>query len=304
MIRTSSETSYIKSWENAKALSESKRAEVLKRLASVGDGGLTKIGKDALPPIIMRLRYEGITRQVLKTHELQQGEYPLFPVDTEAEAYVLNAIGGELFVEIRDLETVWVTPMRIGAYPLVKKTDLQMARYDILRRKLDLTEGEIQRQEDRRTLALLNAVCDNYANNPQWNITFTGTLDPAQVHQAIKYIQGRQVPVAQMLMNKGAFGDIMNWGADKIGWKARDTLTSTGVLANYGPLTFVQSVEVPYDTYFVLAPPEYVGLFVIQFALDAQLANKPERGLVGWIYDEFVGFAVLNDRGIVRIRKA
>src|SRR3954466_4436418 len=137
------------------------KQEKQQRLATIladKQNAMRRIGQGMIGPIQIRLRYEGIVRNVLVEDTLERG--PLMPydiLDDLGRAYVLNSTDSE--VKITPFEGKQATPQlfRIASFPRIRKEDLYYLRVNAVEYAQDETRQAIQKQEDARLILLLEA---------------------------------------------------------------------------------------------------------------------------------------------------
>lgn len=290
-----------------KKITSSQSREYLRKTLNLPDG-IQKIGQAMIGPILLKLKYMGVVRSVLIEAPLAQGEVPEYDVADEAKAYYVNEIEGEVFVTPFEGRRVMVPTFIISSAPTVRKTDLYALRYNILQHAQEQATMEIQKKEDEYLVKLLDDAITDYEADGAHTITtdhsvdYSGaTLVPKDIHNALGIVASHQLEATKIMMNSEDYYQILDWDTDSIGWKAREQLTDTGILANYGPLAIQKSVAFTKGISYVLPDPQYVGVMPVRWSLDATELNEPRDFRIGWVLDEDLGMAVLNPRGIVSI---
>jgi hypothetical protein len=130
-------------------------------------GAFRRIGQGMVGPIQIKLRYEGIGRNILIEDPLERGfPMPYEVLDDLGQAYVLNQTDAE--VKTTPFEGKWVPPtlFRIASFPYVRKEDLYFLRANIVEHAQEMTREAIMKQEDGRLLTLLSSSITDYAANP------------------------------------------------------------------------------------------------------------------------------------------
>src|SRR3982751_4311188 len=136
-----------------------------KRLeASLADksNALRRIGQGMIGPIQIRLRYEGIVRNVLIEDTLERG--PLMPydiLDDLGRAYVLNSTDSEVKITPFEGKQAFPQLFRIASFPRIRKEDLYYLRVNAVEFTQDETRQAIQKQEDARLVILLEQAIVN-----------------------------------------------------------------------------------------------------------------------------------------------
>src|SRR3954468_906203 len=148
--------------EGLPKLAKSEKVQKLAGILQDKGNALRRIGQGMVGPIQIRLRYEGIVRNVLVEDTLERG--PLMPydiLDDMGRAYVLNSTDSE--VKITPFEGKQATPqlIRIASFPRIRKEDLYYLRVNAVEYAQDETRQAIQKQEDARLIILLETAVVN-----------------------------------------------------------------------------------------------------------------------------------------------
>ena len=125
--------------------------------------GITRLGQSMIGPIQLKLRYQGILRNVLLEDTLTPGvpiEYDV--LDDLGTSYVLHGNEGEVKITPFEGKRVSVQLFRIAAFPQIKKEDLYYLRANIVEYTQDETKQAIMRQEDSRLVTLIEAAAQAY----------------------------------------------------------------------------------------------------------------------------------------------
>lgn len=150
-----------------KLTNEQKKAK-LQTILSDKSNAMKRLGVAMIGPIQIRLRYEGIVRNVLVEDTLEKG--PLLPydvLDDFGQAYILNQTDSEIKITPFEGKQVYPRLFRVAAFPRVRKEDLYYLRVNAIEYAQDECRQAIQRQEDSRLLTLLDtAVTDWAAKEP------------------------------------------------------------------------------------------------------------------------------------------
>src|SRR3954468_20931765 len=147
---------------NLPKLSKSQKVARLEAILADKHNAMQRIGQGMIGPIQIRLRYEGVVRNVLVEDTLERG--PLMPydiLDDLGQAYVLNSTDSE--VKITPFEGKQATPqlIRIASFPRIRKEDLYYLRVNAVEYAQDETRQAIQKQEDARLILLLEQAVVN-----------------------------------------------------------------------------------------------------------------------------------------------
>src|SRR3954466_1819166 len=145
------------------------KQEKQQRLATIladKQNAMRRIGQGMIGPIQIRLRYEGIVRNVLIEDTLERG--PLMPydiLDDLGQAYVLNSTDAEVKITPFEGKQAFPQLFRIASFPRVRKEDLYYLRVNAVEYAQDESRQAIQKQEDYRLIALLETSITDYGAN-------------------------------------------------------------------------------------------------------------------------------------------
>lgn len=307
--------------QEGRRFSKTARDQIIRNTAIGADGmpsqsGLRKIGQQFIGPILVRLKYQGIVRDVLVEKTIPQGQLPVFPVwDHIGYAFVLNDYSGQVQAIRMEAKLFLVPLVRIGERVIIPKAEVMAMNFDIVERAKQQMLENIMRQEDRRYYFLLDkAIQDyqstqigpeyyNYPDPSEYSINVSGDFGPLNFVEAYRVISQAQLAPAKILINVGDYMDVFNWGLNAIGYAAVERLTDTGTMPRWGMAQFKPSVTVPKGVAYVQPDPEFVGFFPVRWSVHVNEQHDPAKGEYGWVMDEGVGFAIMNPRGLVRLQK-
>src|SRR5215218_2583742 len=137
-------------------LSSKQKTARLQAVLSDSKNAMRRLGQGMIGPIQIRLRYEGIVRNVLIEDTLERG--PLMPydiLDDMGRAYVLNSTDSEVKITPFEGKQAFPQLFRIASFPRIRKEDLYFLRVNAVEYAQDETRQAIQKQEDARLILLL-----------------------------------------------------------------------------------------------------------------------------------------------------
>jgi hypothetical protein len=143
-------------------LSRKQKVGRLEAILADKPNALRRIGQGMIGPIQIRLRYEGIVRNVLVEDTLERG--PLMPydiLDDLGRAYVLNSTDAEVKITPFEGKQAFPQLFRIASFPRIRKEDLYFLRVNAVEYAQDETRQAIQKQEDARLILLLEQAVVN-----------------------------------------------------------------------------------------------------------------------------------------------
>ena len=272
-----------------------------------------KIGQGMVGPIQIRLKYEGIARNILVEDPLDRG-YPLpyEVLDDLGQGYILNQTDAE--VKTTPFEGKWVPPtlFRIASFPFIRKEDTYFLRANIVEYAQEMTREAIMKQEDARLLTLLASSITDYGASPFHVITpdhvveigAGNPLDLVDFYDAVARLELHQIEVRRILLNPADLRDLYTWDVGVTGMRFKEDLTAGGTITSFGEFTIQKSIMVPQGTAFFLPEPNFLGVMPVMYSLDVEENNQIEQFKRGWVMDELLGMLVLNPRGLGAIKKA
>src|ERR1019366_1936927 len=136
----------------------SKKQKIGRLEAILADKGnaMRRIGQGMIGPIQIRLRYEGIVRNVLVEDTLERDQLmPYDILDDLGRAYVLNSTDAEVKITPFEGKQAFPQLFRIASFPRIRKEDLYYLRVNAVEYAQDETRQAIQKQEDARLVLLL-----------------------------------------------------------------------------------------------------------------------------------------------------
>lgn len=275
-------------------------------------GAFRRIGQGMVGPIQIKLKYEGIGRNILVEDPRDRGfQVPYEVLDDLGQAYVLNSTDAE--VKTTPFEGKWVPPtfFRIASFPYVRKEELYFLRANIVEYAQEMTREAIMKQEDGRLLTLLGSAINDYATNPAHVITpdhiveigAGNPLDIVDFYDAVSRVQLHELAVSRVLLNPLDLRDLYTWDVNVTGWDFKNRIVAGETITQFGEFSFQTSIMVPQGTIFLVPEPNFLGVMPLMYSLDVQENNQIEQFRRGWVFDEMIGMMVLNPRGLVAIKK-
>lgn len=271
--------------------------------------GIQRLGVGMIGPIQLKLRYQGITRNILIEDPVTPGTEPFYDVfDDLGQAYTLNPQEGEVRVTPFEGKRIRVAFQRIASFPAVRKDDILQLRINAVEQAQDETKQAILKQEDVRTLVLIQAALTAYATRadhdvtPNHNVTeASGKITPASLYTAVSLVEMHELPAARILINPMDYRAMYLWGINETGWAFKDRVVAGETITTYGEFQIQRSILVPQGKIYLLPEPKFLGVFPVLYSLDVEENHNVEAFWRGWIFDEMVSFAILNPRGIASI---
>lgn len=284
----------------------SERTARLQAIMADKSNYMRRVGQAMVGPIMLKLRYQGITRNVLLEQALEPGAPIEFDVlDDLGQAYVLHGSEGEVKVTRFEGKRVPARLFRIAAYPQVKKEDLWLMRVNIVDYAQDEAKQAIMKQEDARLITALESAITDYGTLvPEGAAVInelSGSVTPDSFYDLVAIIEARELTAARVLMNPADFRDLYKWEINDTGFAWKDRIFSGDTIEGFGEFQVQRSVMVPRGTIYLTPEPQYMGIFPTMYSLQVEENNTPAKFHRGWVMDELVGMAILNARGIAKI---
>jgi len=297
---------------NEPTLSTEEKRQKMALVLSDPVNGITRLGVGMIGPIQIKLRYQGLIRNVLMEDPIAPGqpvEYDVF--DDLGQAYIMNGVDGEVRITPFEGKRVRVEFFRIASRPAIRKEDLYAMRVNMVEQAQDETNQAILKQEDSRLLTILQAAVTDYATRPDnptpgaQNVTVaSGGLTPQALYAAVTMTDLREIEAARLLVNPVEYRDFYLFDQNQTGWAMKDRLVAGEKVTTFGEFQIQRSVVVPQGKVFLLPEPNFLGIFPVQYSLDVEEDNRVESFWRGWVFDEMVSMAILNPRGIATITKS
>lgn len=274
--------------------------------------GIVRLGVGMIGPIQLKLRYQGLIRNVLVEDPIPPGTEPYYDVfDDLGQAYIMSGTEGEVRVTPFEGKRVRVEFFRIASRPAIRKEDIISMRVNMVEQVQDETKQSILKQEDSRLMTILMAAVTDYATRPDnptpgaQNVTVaSGGITPASLYAAVTMTDLREIESARLLVSPAEFRDFYLFDQNQTGWAMKDRVVAGQKITTFGEFQIQRSVVVPAGKAFLLPEPNFLGVFPIQYSLDVEEDNRVESFWKGWVFDEMVSMAILNPRGIATVTKS
>jgi hypothetical protein len=273
--------------------------------------GIKRLGVGMIGPIQLKLRYSGITRNVLVEDPITPGtpvEYDVW--DDLGQAYIMSGTEGEVRVTPFEGKRVPVRFFRIASRPALRKEDLYYLRVNAVEQAQDETKQAIMKQEDARLMVILQAALTDYATradhdvSPSHDVTETsGYITPQSLYTAVTQTDLHELNASRILVNPADWRDFFRWDINQTGWAFKDRIVAGETITTFGEFQIQRSIMVPQKKVFLLPDPNFLGVFPVLYSLDVEENHRLESFWKGWVFDEMVTMAVLNPRGIATITK-
>lgn len=293
------------------ALSHEAKVRKMALILQDQSDGIRRLGVGMIGPIQLKLRYQGIIRNVLVEDPVTPGtpvEYDVF--DDLGQAYIMSGTDGEVRVTPFEGKRVPVRFFRIASQPAIRKEDLLYLRINAVEQAQDETKQAILKQEDSRLMTLLQAAVTDYSTRadhdvtPNHNVTeASGYFTPQSLYTAVAQADMHEIESGRILVNPMDYRDFFRWDINQTGWAFKDRVVAGEKITSFGEFQIQRSLVVPQGKLFILPNPDFLGVFPILYSLDVEENHNVPAFWKGWVFDEMVSMAILNPRGIVTVTK-
>lgn len=294
-------------------ISTAEKKRHLAQILSDKENYMRRLGQGMIGPIQLKLRYQGMVRNVLMEDPLTPGipvEYDI--LDDLGQAYIMHGNEGEVRVTPFEGKKAPVRLFRIATFPQIKKEDLYFLRVDIVEYAQDESKQAVMKQEDARLITLLNSAITDYGADARHTISpgahivneLSGYVTPDSFYDLVALIDVHELQSARVLMNPADFRDLFKWDINQTGFAFKDRVVAGETITAFGEFQIQRSIMVPQGTIFLTPAPEFLGVMPVMYSLDVEENHTPEKFHKGWVMDELLSFLVLNPRGLGKIVKS
>jgi hypothetical protein len=290
---------------------EAKRQR-LQAVASDSVNGIKRLGVGMIGPIQLKLRYQGITRNVLVEDPCTPGtpvEYDVW--DDLGQAYIMSGTDGEVRITPFEGKRIQVRFFRIASRPAIRKEDLLYLRINAVEQAQDETKQAILKQEDSRLVTILQAAISDYATRSDHTVTpnhviteASGYLTPGSLYSAVSMTDMHELQSSRILINPMDYRDMYRWDINQTGWAFKDRVVAGETITSFGEFQIQRSIMIPQGQTFLTPDPQFLGVFPVLYSLDVEENHRVESFWKGWVFDEMVSMLILNPRGLAKIVKS
>lgn len=264
--------------------------------------GFAIVGQELLLPIKDIIDYEGWARKVYRVRPLAQGELFRIAKDVRATAWVVGQDGQSIESRLHG-RFIQPSEFKVTAFPTVDIEDIYQMNYDVLDRAQDTARQEIELEEDKRGLSLL----DRAARTVNADTIFA-TLGISAFEDVRFQVERHRLMVEKFLINRQELSDIVKTMSTAVDPVTERELILAGYIGNIlnaqiitAAGTGVEEV-VPAGTFYAATGSEYLGEMGVRVELFSEPFNMfSHRRLVkGWAFGEIIGFGIPNARAVAR----
>lgn len=284
---------------------EDRRKVLASALTDPTGEGFAIVGQELLLPIKDIIDYEGWARKIYRVRPLAQGELFRIAKDVRSTAWVVGQDGQSIESRLHG-RFIQPSEFKVTAFPTVDIEDIYQMNYDVLDRAQDTARQEIEVEEDKRGLSLLDraAVTVNAE-------TIFASLGISAFEDVRYQVERHRLMVEKFLINRAELSDIVKTMSAAVDPVTERELILAGYIGNIlnaqiitAAGTGVEEV-VPAGTFYAVTGSEYLGEMGVRVELFSEPFNMfSHRRLVkGWAFGEIIGFGIPNPRSVAKGHK-
>lgn len=264
--------------------------------------GFQVIGQELALPIKAILDYEGFARKIYRVRKLGQAELFRVPKDVRSVAYIIGQDGQTPEARIK---TKYITPpeFKITSFPVVDIDEIYQANFDILQRAQDTARQEIELQEDKAAINLLDRAATTINNTTTFASLGIGAFEDVRFQ-----VEQHRLLVENFLINRAEVSDIvknMSTAVDPVTERELILAGYIGNILNAQILTAAGTgVEetIAAGSFYATTGPDYLGEMGERIELFSEPYNKYalNETVKGWAFIEKVGFVIPNAKAAAK----
>ena len=286
-----------------KVMSNDERRKVLAAAMKDPSGeGLRVVGQELALPIKAILDYEGFARKIYRVRQLGQAELFRIPKDIRSVAYIIGQDGQTPSAR---LKTKWITPeeYKVTSFPEIDIMDIYQMNFDVLDRAQDTARQEIELQEDKAGINLL----DRAATAVNTTTTFA-SLGIGAFEDVRFQVERHRLLVEHFLINRAELSDIIKNMSTAVDPVTERELILAGYIGNIlnaqiltAAGTGVEEV-IPAGTFYACTGADYLGEMGERISLFSEPFNKyaVNETVKGWAFVEMIGFGIPNAKAAAK----
>jgi len=278
--------------------------------------------------IMREMLFEGKARLMLDSYYLGQGEEAVFDCDLDVPAAQLSVNGLPIISDIKS-DRVRIDTNVVSSTFIVKWNEQNFRKFDVMELARRRGQASVQLQEDAKFYTLIKfaagltnqtpvlslAGTTAATNNPSSFNTFeSAKVGPIDIAKAIGKLRGKLLPTGAIWINPERLTDFLLFNVSLAGTASggygifapaiQEEALRTGLVGEIFGVPMYDSVVVPTDEIFVLAPKEYLGKLAIRTDIDIRfLSDANKAGDVFNIWED-IGMVIRYAKGIVLITVA
>jgi hypothetical protein len=286
----------------SKVSADDRRKVLAAALNDPSGQGFHVVGQELALPIKAILDYEGFSRKIYRVRKLGQAELFRIPKDVRSVAYIIGQDGQT--PEAR-MKTKWITPeeFKITSFPSIDIQDIYQMNFDVLDRAQDTARQEIETQEDKAGIDLINTV--STAVN---DVTTFATLGITAFEDVRFQVERHRLLVEHFLINRAELSDIVKNMSTAVDPVTERELILAGYIGNVLNAQILTTAGIgveeviPAGTFYACTGPDYLGEMGERISLFSEPFNKyaVRETVKGWAFVEMVGFGIPNAKAAAK----
>lgn len=305
---------YIESMKGRKAKTKAQRTAAFNQIKmNSGDqvAAMSKIGQGFIGPVMMRLKYEGIVRNVLTEDVIAPGAVPVYDVaDEMGRAYFLEGYQAEAVISQYEGKRVMYQFRHLAEFATVQEQDFLELTIDMADYAINEARQRIQEKEDGYLFAMLDVAIDGItAQTPDWAgqtshvVQVTGDFVPESFYAGAAIAAQNRLDATNIIMNPADYFDMLKWDLTATSVNFKDETFAGTPVTSFAGFNVFRSVICPQGVAYMMPESDYVGRMPVRKSLEIRDNNKLENFSLGWVLDEYVNELILNSGGLIRIEK-
>lgn len=273
---------------------------------------MNKIGQGFIGPVMMRLKYEGIARNVLTEKAIAPGTVPVADVaDEMGRAYFLEPYQAEAIISQYEGKRLMYGFRHLAAFATVQEQDFLELTIDMGEYAVNEARQRIQEQEDKYLLAMFDtAIADVTAAAPDFSGQTTHTLaytsannryEPEWFIDAKAKAAENRLDAHNIIMHPADALDLYKWDMVATSVAFRNKTMDGVEVDSFLGFNIFKSVMVERNHAYVMADSDYVGMLPVRKSLEIRNNDKIENFSLGWVLDEFINILVLNAGSLYQV---
>jgi hypothetical protein len=271
--------------------------------AAVNDPrGFHLVGEELALPIKAILDYEGFARKLFMKKSLAQGEIFRIQKDIRSVAYIIGQDGQTPEARPKG-KFVQGTEVKISSFPEIDLLDQLQSLYDLVDRAQDTARQEIELQEDKYSIDLLDAAA-------QTTNTVTGfsSLDIDALETVRYQVERHRLMADKFLINRAEVSDViknLSTLVDPVTERELILAGYVGTLLGASIMTVAGVADqevIPAGTFYCVGAPDLLGVLGERQAVKSEGFDKYslKETVKGWAFVEVIGLIVANDRAVAK----
>jgi len=267
--------------------------------------GFAIVGQELLLPIKDIVDYEGWARKVYRTRPLAQGELFRIAKDVRASAWVVGQDGQSLESRLYG-KYIQPSEFKVTSFPTVDIEEIYQMNYDVLDRAQDTARQEIELNEDKRGLALLDRAAQTVNS-----VTLFATLGIAAFEDVRFQVEQHRLIVEKFLIARAELSDIVKTMSTAVDPVTERELILAGYIGNVLNAQIITTAGTGVEevviagSFYAVTGSEYLGEMGIRIELFSEPFNKYAQAelVKGWAFGELIGFGIPNARSVAKGQK-